>query len=178
MTIKEKVRYGLRYHAFMRGDFTLASGAKSEWYVNCRRITTHPDYVPSIGALLADVARSFGATYVGGPEVAAIPLVTATAVHGLKGFWVRKTKKGHGVEDRLDGCHLVAGSQAMIVDDVATSGQSILDVVRYLMGIRLAPEIVAICCLVDRKQGAAELFAKELPGVPFVPLFTADEVML
>src|SRR5262249_18766546 len=113
---------------------------------------------------------------IGGLEVGAIPLTTATvAVYGengspMDGFFVRNRPKDHGTKKIVEG-RLAPGSRVVIVDDVATTGNSIMKAVDAVM--KNECKIEAIVVLVDRQEGAAEFFAKK--GIKFLPLFTISQ---
>jgi orotate phosphoribosyltransferase len=87
-------------------------------------------------------------------------------------FYVRKAQKDHGRKKQIEG-PLAAGSRVVVVDDVATSGGSIMDAVRAVED-ELNCTVTRVVALVDRQQGARELF--ESKGYLFDPVFTAEEL--
>ena len=129
----------IRDRSFRRGKFTLASGRESEMYFNLKPTMMFPR-----GAQLAAIAfleqiRAEGVDLVGGLEMGAVPLMgSLAAISEMEGrpvrtFFVRKKPKQHGTKELIEGLgpgESLAGSRAMILDDVATTGGSILDAAR------------------------------------------------
>ena len=162
--------------ALRYGEFTLASGAKSNYYFDGRLISLHPEGSYCLGQALLS---AIGDTYidaVGGPATAAIPLVTAIALvshigsRNLTGFVVRSETKEHGTQKQVEG-NLVNGATVAIVDDVCTSGGSLflaIDAVEK-MGCKVA----LVLSVLDRKQGGSEELAKR--GYAFRSLLQATD---
>ena len=91
------------------GDFTLASGKKSSYYINSKKVLFHGEAVALLGELLYEATRDVDIQAIGGLEVGAIPMATAAVLRyqqagrTLEGFFVRKQAKGHGSKERLEG---------------------------------------------------------------------------
>ena len=91
------------------GDFTLASGKKSSYYVNSKKVLFHAEAIALLGELLYEATKDLDFQAIGGLEVGAIPMaapaLTAFHRHGrtLEGFFVRKKAKEHGSQERLEG---------------------------------------------------------------------------
>src|SRR5206468_7209332 len=91
------------------GDFTLASGQKSRYYINSKKVLFHGEAISLLGELLYEATRDIDIQAVGGLEVGAIPMATAAVLRyqqagrTLEGFFVRKQAKGHGSQERLEG---------------------------------------------------------------------------
>src|SRR5689334_7941176 len=121
----------LRRDALRTGSFTLASGRKSHYYVDGRKVTLSAEGAALIGpGVLENLADLAGVVAVGGLTLGADPIVGATlACAGalgrpeLRGFLVRKEAKGHGTGNLVEG-PVEPGSTVAIVDDVATTGGS------------------------------------------------------
>jgi orotate phosphoribosyltransferase len=150
------------------GDFTLASGAKSRFYIDVRRTSLDPEGATLIGRLLCDAyADDLAAgriTALGGLTLGADPIVVAGALEAfsrgvaLEAFLVRKAAKEHGAQNRIEG-NLSPGARALIVEDVCTSGESALAAVR---AAREAGAVVTRAwCVVDRGAGGREVLAAE-----------------
>jgi orotate phosphoribosyltransferase len=147
--------------SFRRGTFRLASGGTSDYYIDGRMTALFSGAVPLIGEVLYERTKDLGIDAVGGLAVGAVPLTAAAvyayALHGksMEGFWVRNEIKRHGTQKLIEG-NLPPHSRVVVVDDVFTQGTSAAKAVE---GVREAGcEVVAVIALVDRLQGAAELF--------------------
>ena len=162
----------VRTRAFSFGDFTLASGKKSTYYINSKKLLFHSESVSLIAEAFMEQLKDLDIQAVGGLEMGAIPLATACVLHAhlqgrsLEGFVVRKQAKGHGSQERIEGV-LSAGARVAIVDDVLTTGGSALQAFEEVT--RAGAVVVAVVCIVDRLEGAREVFA---PKCAYRPLFT------
>ncbi len=161
-----------------RGHFVLASGKTSSVYVDVRRASLDALALAELGPALWERAHAFEPHAIGGPVAGAIPLVastilaSATAGHPVPGFMVRKEAKDHGAAQKIDG-HLEAGWRTVLIEDVITSGGSVIHAIE---AVRAAgAEVVAVVCVVDREQGGRESLAAL--GVDMVALFTMRQVL-
>lgn len=163
--------------SYREGDFTLASGAKSTFYLDAKQVTYHPDGVALVGAAVHAIAREFGADAVGGPTMGADAIVLSAvyaSAHSdcpLTGFIVRKEPKQHGLGKWIEGI-TPAGRKVVIIDDVITSGGSLLKAAEHVR--EAGAEIVVAVGLVDREQGGRE--AIEAAGIPFRAVCTLSDV--
>jgi orotate phosphoribosyltransferase len=154
----------LRRRSFQRGEFRLASGDVSTYYIDGRMSVVYSESAPLIGEVLYDRTKDLNIDAIGGLEVGAVPLVTAAAIsyhrHGrtLEGFWVRNAAKGHGTKKTIEG-GVKPGMRVVIVDDVFTKGESALKAVKAVR--ELGCTVVQVLALVDRLAGARELFRSE-----------------
>jgi orotate phosphoribosyltransferase len=174
-------------HSFRLGDFTLASGQKSDYYIDCRTTTLHAEGGRLSGLVLYDlIAEHFPQTEaVGGLTMGADPLVSntasASAWHHLHhhrdplvhGFLVRKAEKNHGTGRRLEGFHK-PGAHVVIVDDVCTTGGSTITAIEATQESGM--NVIGVLCLVDREQGGRANIEAAAPHAPFYSVFTADDV--
>ena len=183
----------LATHSFRLGDFTLSSGQKSDYYIDCRTTTLHAAGGRLAGVLLYDLIRRHmpETRAVGGLTMGADPLVSnvatasaqfsvdrglddaAPGVPLVHGFLVRKTEKAHGTGRRIEG-FLNPGAPVVIVDDVCTTGGSTITALEAAReaGMR----VVGVLCLVDREQGGRARIEAAANGAPFFSLFTAADV--
>jgi orotate phosphoribosyltransferase len=170
----------IRQKSLRVGDFTLSSGKKSSYYLDCRMTTLDPRGALLIARLILDRIRSenIQADAIGGLTIGADPIVTAVAVVSgledkpLPAFIVRKETKGHGAQRVIEGYDGRPGSRVIVVDDVCTSGSSILKAAEKAE--EAGYKVAAAFCVVDREEGGTELIAKRYA---FYPLFTAKELL-
>ena len=174
--------------SFRLGDFTLSSGARSDYYIDCRTTTLHAEGGRLAGLVLYDAIRQHNMQpqAVGGLTMGADPLVSniasASAWYRIEhpnaplihGFLVRKAEKTHGTGRRVEGfCE--PGARVVIVDDVCTTGASTIQAMEAARDAKM--QVVGVLCLVDRQEQngrAAVQFAAQ--DAPFLPLFTASDV--
>ncbi len=164
----------LKDRSFKRGTFRLASGGVSDYFIDGKMTEVYSEAVPLIGEVLYERTKGLNIDAIGGLEVGAIPLTTAAvfsyALHGQKmeGFWVRARLKDHGTQKLIEG-NLQPGSRVAVVDDVFTKGNSAAKAVEEVR--KIGCEVVAVLALVDRLQGAEDLF-RELGISNYQPVFT------
>jgi orotate phosphoribosyltransferase len=152
------------------GEFTLASGEKSDVYIDVKRAWSDPGRLDLLARALA--ARVGSADRLAGMELGAVPLVVATALRtGLPYVVLRKTTKEHGTRQAFEG-DVPAGARVLLIEDVSTTGGSSLRSVEILRsaGGRVDRALV----VVDREAGAKERLAAA--GVRLEPLVTMSEL--
>jgi orotate phosphoribosyltransferase len=148
--------------SFKRGSFRLSSGDVSDYYIDGKMMQVFSEAAYLIGEVLYERTKDLAIDAIGGLEVGAVPLTTATVIsyhlHGRKmeGFWVRNTVKDHGTQKRIEG-RLNPDARVVIVDDVITRGESALKAIDVVVG--MGCEVVQVLALVDRLKGAEKLFA-------------------
>lgn len=158
----------VQHKAIEFGDFTLASGAKSTFYIDVKTAVTHPDL---LAAVAEAVAGSFDFDVVAGVAVGGVPLAAATALAAKKPYAIiRSQGKDHGKKDLIIG-H-VTGKQVILVEDVTTSGGSALYGIEALRAA--GARIDTVVTVVDREQGAAGMLAKK--SIRLVPLVRVSEI--
>ncbi len=164
----------LKDRSFQRGRFRLASGGVSDYYIDGKMTEVFSEAVPLIGEVIYARTKKLSIDAIGGLEVGAVPLTTAAVfaynLHGKKmeGFWVRSEVKAHGTKKLIEG-NLARGSRVVIVDDVFTKGSSAAKAIEAVRDFDC--EVVAVLALVDRLQGAEELF-KGMGIKDYQPVFT------
>lgn len=155
--------------ALLRGEFTLRSGRKSNYYFDKYRFETCPQLLKPVAEHLAAMVPE-GTTRLAGPALGGIALATAVALEtGLPFLIVRKAEKGYGTDKLIEG-PMDEGDNVCIVEDVATTGGAALQAVEALRA-NGAADVTALVVL-DRMEGAAANFAEA--GVPMVSLFTTE----
>lgn len=180
MTDRERLREILVDRSVRLGDFTLASGARSSYYVDARRTTMSAEGQLLTGRVCLDALAASGleVTHVGGLTMGADPVSYAVAresfVRGvpLDGFSVRKQAKEHGTGQRIEG-GLPKGARCLVVEDSMTTGGSALKAIEALR--EFGAEVVGVLTLVDREEGGRERL--EAAGFPLISVFTGKELL-
>lgn len=142
----------------IHGDFTLASGKRSSFYIDARRTTMSGEGLALIGALgLARITvRGWAPDLVGGLTLGADPIAYAIAAaaraagRSLDAFTVRKQAKAHGTGRRIEGCFR-AGAAVVVVEDVITTGQSAAEAVAAVTAA--GGRVLGVLAVVDREEG-------------------------
>jgi len=164
-----------------QGDFLLASGRRSSYYIDARRTTMSGEGLALIGALgLARVsARKWAPRAVGGLTLGADPIAYAIAVAaraqglGLDAFTVRKESKTHGTGRRIEGC-FETGMPVVVVEDVITTGASAREAIAALEAA--GGRVLGVLALVDREEGGRT--ALERAGYAVEALLTTRDLGL
>ncbi|MGD0930208.1 MAG: orotate phosphoribosyltransferase [Candidatus Korobacteraceae bacterium] len=179
---REQLLALLAEKSFRLGQFTLSSGATSDYYIDCRLTTLDANGALVTGqTVLHEIeSRGWRPDAIGGLTMGADPVVVATSVISaqqgkpIHGFLVRKAEKTHGTGQRIEGFRQKA-ARVVIVDDVCTTGASTVQAIEAAREYGF--EVVGVMCLVDRQEanGRANVEKAAAPA-PFVALFTANEV--
>jgi len=178
--ILQELRQIIRKKSLRVGDFTLTSGKKSSYYLDCRTTTLHPRGALLIARLILQTIRDqeIKADAIGGLTMGADPIAAAVAVvselegQPLHAFIVRKEAKGHGTQKFIEGYDGPKGARVIIVDDVCTTAGSLLKAAEKAEDAGY--QVVATFCVVDREEGGTELIRKKYP---FHPLLTARDLL-
>jgi orotate phosphoribosyltransferase len=163
----------VREKALEFGDFTLASGKKASYYLDCRRITLDSAGANLIAEGILELLGESLPNAVGGMAIGADPItaavITVAGQQGkrLKGFIVRKEAKSHGKGRDVEG-PVQPGDTAIIVEDVVTTGGSSLLAIEKAHAAGL--QVQGVIAIIDRLEGGAEAFAKQ--GYPLRTLLT------
>ena len=174
---KERLQSLIKEKSLKFGDFTLASGKKATYYLDCRQITLDSVGAKLIGeGILELLQRNAMPQAVGGMSIGADPItaavITVAAFQNipLKGFMVRKQSKGHGTNQFVEG-PITAGDHVVIVEDVVTTGGSSFDAIEKVEALGVTVD--AVIAIIDRLEGGRELF--EAKGYAFHALFTVRD---
>ena len=156
----------------------LFSGIKSEYYYDIKSIEFQPEGIHLLGELLLREVVKYGAKSVGGMEMGAVPLATAISLtstmngkyaKGLNVFIIRKGTKHYGLEKKIEG-NMV--SPAVIIDDVITSGKSIMDTIEAVTKVGVTPR--AVVCVIDREEEGTPNLLKQ-NNIKYSSLFRHSE---
>src|SRR5437660_3299873 len=172
---RERLVDELRAHALVIGEVVLTSGKTAQYLVDAKRAILRPAGFQALSALVAEHARAWDATAVGGMTMGADPIACAALAGGaeVKAFLVRKEAKEHGLSRRIEGPPLERGERCMIVEDVGTTGGS---TIRALAAVRDEGHVICgVLAVCDRLAGGAEAI-EQAAGAPFVALTTIDEI--
>ncbi len=166
---------------FLRGDFTLASGKKSDFYFNGKTTTLRPDALNYAARIFIDMMRPQRPDRVGGLTLGADALIGAVTAFSfdldmpMEGFIVRKEPKAHGTGQWIEGPDLREGQRIAIIEDVVTTGGSAVKAIERVRESCPGAKIVGVFALVDRLDGGRE--ALENMGVSLSSIFTKDDLL-
>jgi orotate phosphoribosyltransferase len=194
---REQLLNLLAQKSFRLGEFTLSSGNKSDYYIDCRATTLDAEGARLTSRVVYDeiLARQWHPQGIGGLTLGADPMVVGVAIlsaqqtqsraaaHGMhgeaerwyiSGFLVRKAEKAHGTGQRIEGFR-EKGARVVIVDDVCTTGSSTN---QALVAAReFGFEVVGVICLVEREEAGGRRNVERMASpAPFVSIFTATEI--
>lgn len=145
------------------GDFTLASGKKASFYLDCRRVTLDSQGANLIAAGILELIDADWPDAVGGMAVGADPITGAVITlagqgpRPLRGFIVRKEAKAHGKGRDVEG-PVKAGDRVVIVEDVVTTGGSSLLAIEKVEAAGI--QVMGVIAIIDRLEGGAAAFAE------------------
>jgi orotate phosphoribosyltransferase len=168
--------------SFRLGNFTLSSGIKSDYYIDCRTTTLHAQGAALTGQVFLELFGQQGwhPQAIGGLTLGADPIVTAVAVISaqantpIHGFLVRKAEKAHGTGQRIEGFQ-EKGARVVIVDDVCTTGSSTIQAIHAAREFGF--NVIAVACLVEREEaGGRPAVEQAAAPAPFVSIYKSSEV--
>jgi orotate phosphoribosyltransferase len=195
---REQLLRLLATQSFRLGEFKLASGGTSDYYIDCRTTTLHADGARLVGRLVYDLIQKerWKAQGIGGMTMGADPIVTAVSLlsaqsivtrapartkpldspddYMIHGFLVRKAEKAHGTAQKIEGV-CKDSARVVIVDDVCTTGGSTIQAIEAAKAAGM--NVVGVVCIVEREEanGRPAVEAAAAPA-KFVSLFKASEV--
>jgi len=180
MSHRGKLANLLRTKSLVRGEITLSSGKKSNYYMDCKLTTLDPEGALLTGYCVLELLDEMGVKpdAIGGLSMGADPLVTAAGVvsaiekRPLPGFLVRKEAKKHGRQKQIEGLENPRGKKVVIVDEVCTTGGSTQEAIDAAE--REGCEVVAVISLVDREEGGSEMLRTKYN---YRSIFTARELL-
>ncbi len=157
------------------GDFTLASGKKSRYYVDIKKASTNPQVLKQIAHSISGILKvsSIQADYVGGVALGGVPVAVAVSLEtGLPLLMIRKETKEYGTKGQIVG-EPERGRSVLLVEDVTTTGGSVLKAIQTLRDEGL--NIHHVIVVVDREEGASRALADV--GVELIPLVRISEIL-
>ncbi|NEQ50078.1 MAG: orotate phosphoribosyltransferase [Leptolyngbya sp. SIO3F4] len=176
-TVKQQLLDLICTDAYKEGDFLLSSGQQSNYYINGKLVTLHPQGGQMVGRVMLTYLDE-NVIGVGGLTLGADPIVTAVSVvaayegRSITPLIVRKEAKGHGTQAYIEGPTLPEQSKIVILEDVVTTGQSAM---KAIVRLREAGYTVnQVVSLVDRQQGGSEYYAQA--NIDFHAVYTISEI--
>jgi len=153
------------------GKFTLSSGKESDYYVNMKMAITNPQILKSIAKLVSSQINDIKIDKVAGPALGAVPIATAISLESsIPMLMIRKAKKDYGTSQLIEG-ELIEGDSVIVVEDVTTTGGSLIKAIRAIKDNGGIVEKAIV--VVDRAEGAIENLKKE--GIILEPLISIDD---
>ncbi len=179
MTARDRLLDLFVQRSFRLGDFTLASGRKSDFYIDCRTTTMHAEGQVLLGEVGCEYLANAGwqPDLIGGLTMGADPIAYAVAGESFRrgkpinAFSVRKQAKQHGTGRQIEGC-FEPGASIVVVEDVITTGGSALQACEAIKAAQ--GSIVGVLAAVDREEGGSEAIAEA--GFQVISMFGIGEL--
>ena len=176
--LKEELLELIKTKALVHGARTLASGKKSDYYIDGKQITLDPRGLLVTGKLILAMISGLKVDAVGGPTLGADPICAAVSLLScqtgspIRAFIVRKEAKKHGMQKMIEGPAIQKGDRVIMVEDVITTGGSVLTAIQEVE--KLGAKILKVICLVDRNEGADQILA----AYQYTPIFSLQDLGL
>jgi orotate phosphoribosyltransferase len=164
-----------RCGALRFGEFTLASGAKSNYYVDIKKASTDPKILYLMSQLMAERIQTSGKRYdrIAGVVLGSVPLAAALSLAtGIPYVMVRKEKKDHGTSKLIEG-DLNKGDEVLVVEDVITSAGSSISAIATLR--EAGASVSDIIAVIDRESGGEKALSEI--GVALTSLVRASDLL-
>jgi orotate phosphoribosyltransferase len=160
----------VREAALLEGDFVLSSGKKSRFYVDKYLFSTEPGLLRDLASEISSRLPA-GTERLAGVELGSVSLVAATALHeDLPYCIVRKSEKGYGTQNKIEGRALESGEKVFLIEDVVTTGSQVLRAAKVLE--EAGAEVLGIVAVLDRRDESAA----HLGGYPFEALLRIEDL--
>ncbi|MBI5873028.1 MAG: orotate phosphoribosyltransferase [Candidatus Omnitrophica bacterium] len=175
--LKEQLYRLVKEKAYHEGQIKLASGKMSHYYLDARAVTLSSEGAYLVGSIIFDLVKDLNVAAVGGPTLGADPMVGALAVMSYQNkrpintFLIRKTPKAHGRMLQVEGPEIKSASEVVLLDDVATTGGSLIESIAILKKIGIVVRRAIV--IIDRNEGAKENLSRE--GCELISIFQASE---
>ena len=178
---EQKLAQIIKTLCLVRGEaITLSSGKQSQVYFNMKRLAADPQAMRlAAGLLLARILCHSDIQYIGGLELGAVPLIASVITqsqHPLRGFYIRKRTKGHGLKKLIEGLKdesELKGQKVIILEDVTTTGGSSLEAVKAVR--EAGGQVKEVITLLDRQEGAQENLKEE--NITLTAILRASDIL-
>jgi len=178
--LKAKLARLLMALSYVKGEVTLTSGRKSDYYFDCKQTALHSEGGFLIGKIFLEMLRNTSVRGVAGMTLGADPLVTSVSVlshlegRALHGMIIRKQSKGHGTNQFLEGLkNFRPGDSVALLEDVVTTGGTLITSAQRLRDAGF--DVGAVLCVLDREEGGRERLAEA--GLELRSIFTRKELL-
>lgn len=175
---RDKLLRLIKERAYQEGkQFVLSSGKVSDYYIDGKRVTLDSEGLWYLSEIILAIIVKHQIKIIGGMELGAVPIVAGVLVRAgecgfpLHGLIVRKQKKGHGTAKEIEG-ELNPGDEVALVDDVVTTGSSLIKCIEVMEQKRAM--VKKVIAMVDRNEGAKENLAKV--GYELEAIFNVSEI--
>lgn len=174
--LKEELLKAISEKAVVRGERTLASGKKSNFYIDGKQVTLDPHGLLLVGKTILAILAGTKVDAIGGPTIGADPIASAVSLlssqtgHPIRAFIVRKEAKKHGMQKMIEGPAIQPGDHVVMVEDVITTGGSVLTAIKEVEALKA--KVIRVIALVDRNEGAVDLLAP----YNYTPIFTLQDL--
>jgi orotate phosphoribosyltransferase len=167
----------IKEKSLLQGRFKLASGAMSDYYLDMKPTTFDPEGSSLIAEIVFRMVEHEQVDSIGGLELGAVPIICTVCARSwpdrpISGFIVRKEKKGHGTDKKIDG-NFRPNSNVILFDDVTTKGGSVMQAVQAVRA--QGATVKKIITVVDRLEGAKDRLREE--GIELLPVFTTAHLL-
>lgn len=153
------------------GKFILSSGKESDYYVNMKMAITDPKILKTIAKIVSSQICEEKIDKIAGPALGAVPIATAISLEAeIPMLMIRKAKKGYGTSELIEGT-LQEGDSIVVVEDVTTTGNSLLKAIRAIK--ENGGNVKRAVVVVDRDEGAIENLKNE--GILLEPLLSIND---
>jgi orotate phosphoribosyltransferase len=175
-SLKDQLLVLIKEKAVVRGRRVLASGKVSDYYIDGKQVTLDSQGLLLTARVIQGMLHGIHADAIGGPTMGADPIAAAVALlssqtgNPLKAFIVRKAAKDHGMQKMIEGPALNEGDKVVMVEDVITTGGSVLAAIKEIE--KLKARVIKVICLVDRNEGAQETLA----SYNYSPIFELSDL--
>jgi orotate phosphoribosyltransferase len=172
----------IKEKSFSKGSFKLASGRRSNYYLDLKPTMFNPDGANALCEMIFEQLRTLQVDYIGGLALGAVPLISTITMlsarqeRPISGFFVRKEVKDHGTRKLVEGLskgESLQDKKVVILDDVTTTGGSAMIAVQAALDS--GAKVILVLSVVDREEGAEEFYRQM--GIPFEALFTARDFL-
>jgi len=176
---KKRLLEILKEDAFFKEKIILSSGQESDFYIDARRVTLKAEGVYLCAKIIWDMIKDDSLDAIGGPTLGADSLVGAVASLSfqnqkpINAFIIRKKPKPHGKQQQIEGPLIREGARVVLLDDVATTGQSLIRSLDILKEMKV--NIIKTICIVDRNEGAKEALAEY--GCELISIFDSSDFL-